>query len=261
MMKNLITTVIIAVILSSCNTGPSLKQGVDYRMSAAGDTIMMERDGNGVLLSEYTVRMGKKDGPAWVYYPEGEVKEESQYRGGQKNGISRWFYKDGTVYEVTPYKDGKMHGIMRKFNPDGTLLAEIPYQEGEPIPGTREFAKTGGILSDYPDIRFFLDTTKQADGMFTLKMLRTDKEKEIAFHYYQFENDDSVRVAIPVRRHNGIGYMIFNTYNKKDIPDEVTVYGTFTSKRGVPVVLKKTWRKSDPVPVDPNAANRKVVRF
>lgn len=252
---------IIMVLLASCNTGPKMEEGTDYRLSAAGDTIVMERDQNGLLLEEYTVVNGKKNGPGWVYYPDGSVKVESNYRNGEQHGITRWFYRNGNVYEYARYKEGKRHGMMRRFTEEGDLTAEVPYRDGELVPGTREFAKTGEIIQDYPSVRFFLDTTRQHEGVFILKMLRTDKKKDIAFHYYKVENGDSTRVGIPVRRHNGIGYMIYNTYSKDIIPDEVSVVGTFTSERGNPVAITGTWRKSDPVEVDPNPMGNRIIRM
>lgn len=252
---------IIIVILSSCNSGSKLKVGIDYRISAAGDTILMERNQDGTLIEEYTIVNGKKNGQGWVYYPDGIVKVESNYKNGEQHGITRWFYRNGNVYEYARYKAGKRHGIMRRFDEKGSLVAEIPYKHGELVPGTREFSKTGEIIQDYPSVRFFLDTTRQHEGVFILKMLRTDKEKDIAFHYYKVENGDSLRIGIPVRRHNGIGYMIYNTYSKDNIPDEVSVVGTFTSERGNPVAITGTWRKSDPVEVDPNPFGKNLIRL
>lgn len=231
--------------LYACTTQTSKQEEQNFRINNSGDTVIQDYRNDGSLLSEHTIRNGIKNGPAKIFYPSGNLKTAVYYNQDEKHGIEKRYYDDGSIHQETPYKGGKKDGTQKKYYRDGTLMAEIPYKQGSVIPGTKEYTSSGKLLDDYPYIRFYLDTLRKNHKNYMLKMLRSDSNPAITFYYYKKEGPgDSLKIGVPVRRHNGIGYIIFDTHNMEDIPERYTIYGEFKSERGTPVVLKRTWEKS-----------------
>ncbi len=139
---------------ASCHRG-----GEQYnRVNEAG-----ERDGewrfyydSGELREIITYRDGRKDGPQFQFYPNGNLSLETYwdsdstaswldsvtrqyseygqlvmegwYRDGTPDSLFRYWYPDGTLKEVRIYRDGLKTGLWKYYRPDGSLEKTVDYR-------------------------------------------------------------------------------------------------------------------------------------
>lgn len=132
----------------------------------------------------------KKEGTAYIYYPEGKVKQTIPYYNGKKDGLSKeydrdgkvvtmleynndflisrekinqsdaaglkqgkWldFYSDGTIKAEKNYRDDLLHGYYKEYNEKGKLTVTLLYENGK-ITGTDiEKASDIEVVNKYDD--------------------------------------------------------------------------------------------------------------
>ena len=86
----------------------------------------------------------KKEGTAYIYFPDGKIKQTVTYSGGKKRGLSKEFDKDGTIITMLEYNndflvsrekinridnDGLRQGEWKEFYPGGTIRVEKTYKD------------------------------------------------------------------------------------------------------------------------------------
>ena len=86
---------------------------------------------NGIMTVEHYNTDGELHGEKLVYYPKGQLAEQSYYIKGKQNGASKVFSENGVVIKDFLYKDSKLDGIAKYYNSDGQLLAEGAYQNDQ----------------------------------------------------------------------------------------------------------------------------------
>lgn len=132
----------------------------------------------------------QKEGLAYVYYPDGSVKQTIPYNQGKKEGLSKEYDREGniiTLYEYSndfminrqlinrtdnsglkqgewrdfhdngavsremTYKDDLLHGFYREFNRMGHLIASMLYENGRLIEGETGESSDIEIVNRYND--------------------------------------------------------------------------------------------------------------
>ena len=103
----------------------------------------------------------KREGPAYYYYPSGNIRQIINYRNGKRQGPSKVYDENGTVitlYEyindyVTSYEfvnrvnaQGEKHGTWITFYPDGTKKEEEYYKNGVLDGATRMYSEKGSPI-------------------------------------------------------------------------------------------------------------------
>jgi antitoxin component YwqK of YwqJK toxin-antitoxin module len=86
----------------------------------------------------------KREGLAWIYYPDGKIKQSITYNGGKMEGISKEFDKEGSVISLLEYNNdflvsrerinrtdnaGLRQGEWKEFYPDGGIRNEKTYKD------------------------------------------------------------------------------------------------------------------------------------
>jgi len=72
-----------------------------------------------ILASDETYTLGKKNGIAKTYYPNGKVAEEKPYKNDVLDGMWKQYYKDGVIKAQGKYVNGHMEGKVLFHYPDG----------------------------------------------------------------------------------------------------------------------------------------------
>jgi hypothetical protein len=240
-MRNSLHFFAIALFLIQLSCNQAAKQDDrPYRLASNGDTIYQVFDNNGTLLAEETVKSGQKNGPAWTYYPGGNIKQKIMYKDGEKHGIAEWYYDDGTLYQATPYENGLINGVRKKYYDNGQLEAEIPYQKGQPFPGTREYDRDGNILQDTTRLLFYPENDVDTEGKFRLRLYFSDKSRDVFYYYFKEVDGEFVKIGIPAA-YNGIGDYIIEGIPKTPVPKEIRFYAEKKSQKGNPIVLSDVY--------------------
>lgn len=86
----------------------------------------------------------KKEGTAYVYYPDGSIRQTLTYSGGKKRGLSKEYDKDGNVITMLEYNndflvsrekinrvdnEGMKQGEWKEFYPGGAIRVEKTYKD------------------------------------------------------------------------------------------------------------------------------------
>ena len=86
----------------------------------------------------------KKEGTAYIYFPDGKVKQIITYNDGKKSGLSKEFDHDGKVISLLEYSNdflvsrekinridnnGMKQGDWKEFYPNGTVRVEMTYKD------------------------------------------------------------------------------------------------------------------------------------
>lgn len=86
----------------------------------------------------------KKEGTAYLYYPDGKVQQTFSYSDGKKEGLSKEFDNNGNIVTLLEYnndflvsrekinrtdKNGLMQGDWKEFYPNGGIKSERTYKD------------------------------------------------------------------------------------------------------------------------------------
>lgn len=86
----------------------------------------------------------KKEGTAWIYYPDGKIFQTVTYNGGRKEGLSKEYDREGNIVSLYEYnKDflvnreqinrtdskGLKQGIWKEFYPGGSIKSEKSFKD------------------------------------------------------------------------------------------------------------------------------------
>jgi antitoxin component YwqK of YwqJK toxin-antitoxin module len=132
----------------------------------------------------------RKEGTAYIYFPDGKVKQTIPYNEGKKEGLSKeynqsgiaitlleyrndflvsrqvinrvdnrgfkqgdWkeFHPNGNVSKEMTYKDDRLQGYYREYDTRGRLTATMLYDEGTLIEGVRDDNTEIEIINRYND--------------------------------------------------------------------------------------------------------------
>lgn len=94
------------------------------------DSVWTYYDDMGVLISRETYSQGKKNGKAFVYFPDGVVSEEFMYKNDLKNGPFKQYFDKNVVKAEGNYADGLIDGKASYYFPNGVTVATGYYKKG-----------------------------------------------------------------------------------------------------------------------------------
>jgi len=85
------------------------------------DGYFIAYDENGKLYSEMMYKNDILEGPVYIYYPNGQVREHYYNKNGKKHGILKIYREDGTIASETNYKNGVAEGESKFYYENGKL--------------------------------------------------------------------------------------------------------------------------------------------
>lgn len=87
----------------------------------------------------------KKHGLFKTYYPNGILKDRTQWALDVRHGLTERWYFDGTKERSGRYSYGKRDGIWRTYYPGGVKKSEFVYSGGVPTGTWRTFYESGQL--------------------------------------------------------------------------------------------------------------------
>jgi len=83
-----------------------------------GETIFLVK---GKLFEKVSYSGGLKNGWAFEYYSDGNIKKKVFYKNDKQEGYETDYYKDGRLMTKYPFKDGKANGARVVYYPNGKV--------------------------------------------------------------------------------------------------------------------------------------------
>ena len=179
----------------------SCAQSSEMKEDAAGENkpeIVVKRRDDGSISSVNQVNdNGRVHGVRATYYEDGKTLYSKQtFNHGKKQGPAFWYYKDGQLFKETNFEDGKRHGLTRIYYKSGSLSAEFESKHGNVLPGLKEYNEDGSLVTSYPDIKFreldFLASKNRLD----LEIYCTKKRSGIKFFILHEKDGETSRVYL-----------------------------------------------------------------
>ncbi len=133
--------------------GKLISEGQMLGKSFVGKWVYYHNKTNAIMTVEHYNHHGQLDGEKLVYYPKGQVAEESHYINGEQNGASKVFSENGMLIKDFLYKDDKLDGMAKYYNPAGELLAEGAYKNDQKHGNWKYYEN--GVLTEEKDFTVY----------------------------------------------------------------------------------------------------------
>ncbi|MES2543992.1 MAG: hypothetical protein V4548_03845 [Bacteroidota bacterium] len=95
-----------------------------------------------VIMTLENYKNGKLEGVRSVYFPTGNIAEETTYVNGVKEGVYRKYAENGIILEDTAYKKGEFHGMTTYKDAYGDIVAKGLFKDGKKV-GIWDFFEKG----------------------------------------------------------------------------------------------------------------------
>lgn len=130
-MRFLITTLVFAFILCSCENKPEEKEKREFTPIEVRDDYHVEYfPGTKKLKIEGPKDENNQRHGMWKSYnPAGVLVSMTEFQNGKKNGVIVVNYDSGTTRYTGEHINDEPSGIWKFYNPDGTLATEKNYDE------------------------------------------------------------------------------------------------------------------------------------
>jgi antitoxin component YwqK of YwqJK toxin-antitoxin module len=80
-----------------------------------------------------------------LYYPNGNVKLETNNRNGKLDGIANYYYESGNLKAREFYRDNSIHGLSKWYYESGEIKSERYYKDGTLV-SKKDYDKNGRPL-------------------------------------------------------------------------------------------------------------------
>jgi antitoxin component YwqK of YwqJK toxin-antitoxin module len=138
-MKKIIIALLVSVcVLNGCHSNTTNQQGNSNSTLPVIDTTKMHA-------VQQTADTNIKDGPLIKRYPNGVIKEKSNYLAGKRQGECQSFYENGKLWSDDYFTDGILDGATSAYYENGQKRYEGTYIKGKPS-GTWNFYDDSGKL-------------------------------------------------------------------------------------------------------------------
>jgi len=213
----------------------------EISINAKGDTVITTLRKDGTLKSTITKKNGYRNGPSFLYYENGNIQFEINYTDGYKDSIVKYNYENGKIYRTTLYNNGIKHGIQTYYHTNGSIKAEVPYENNEVIPGTKEYTSSGKIISDYPKIKVVPIDKLGFENKYELHISLKPKKKKVTYYISKNVAGKDSKIMLEGNTKNGMAIQTYYLYPGHSLMEKVKVRAIIKSKRGIPIVLTKTY--------------------
>lgn len=81
-----------------------------------------------LMTLEHYNSKGLLEGERFVYYPNGQIAEQSMYKDNKLHGKALWYTEEGVLIKEYIYNMGELHGQAKFYDKSGTMVAEGVYR-------------------------------------------------------------------------------------------------------------------------------------
>jgi len=139
------------------------------------DSVWTFYDELGTLISRETYKNGKKEGPSYVYLPDGSVSQIRNFKDGVEHGPFKDFFGKDLVKASGNYVNGHMEGRVSYYYPNGVEVAAGYYRNGLKNGAWIYKTEEGKIKEKELYINGKLASPKETDAFFSKNKFSDDK--------------------------------------------------------------------------------------
>jgi len=202
-------------------------------------------DEKGRLLSTAELVDDKYEGWMINYNPKNnKVTAKALYKNDKQNGPATLYYSDGQLFREMTYVDGRVDSIVRTYWPGNKLQAEIYFKMGQPAAGLKEFDKNGNPVKQ-PTI-----VVKEVDQLalfnkIELKIFLSEKSREVEFYKGELIDGKYLQAKTPVIfSRDGVASLYYTVPQGRAIRDRISIISRSRTAYGNTLVLTRIYNLS-----------------
>jgi antitoxin component YwqK of YwqJK toxin-antitoxin module len=202
-------------------------------------------DEKGRLISTAELVNDKYEGWMINYNPNNnKVTARAMYRDDQQNGPATLYYSDGELYREMNYVDGRVDSIVKTYWPGEKLQAEVYFKMGQPGTGLKEYDKNGNPVKQ-PTI-----VIKEVDQLslfnkIELKIFLSDRSKDVDFYKGELLDGKYLHAKTPmIFSRNGTASLYYTVPKGRAIRETISIVSRSRTEYGNTLVLCRVYNLS-----------------
>jgi hypothetical protein len=173
-----------------------------------------------------------------------KVTARALYKNDQQNGPATLYYSDGQLYREMTYVEGRVDSIVKTYWPGGKLQAEVFFNKGEPAIGLKEYDKNG-IPVKHPTI-----AVKEVDQLslfnkIELKISLSDKTREVEFYKGELKEGKYLYAKTPeIFSRDGVASLYYTVPKGRAVRERISIISRSRTEYGNTLVLHRVYNLS-----------------
>jgi antitoxin component YwqK of YwqJK toxin-antitoxin module len=222
----------------------TLKSEIQVR-NGLRNGITKNYDERGRLASTAELADDKYEGWMINYNPKNnKVTAKALYKNDQQNGPATLYYSDGQLYREMTYVDGRVDSIVKTYWPGDKLQAEVYFEMGQPAVGLKEFDKNGTPVKQ-PAIMVKEVDLLSLFNKIELKIFLSDNTKEVEFYKGELKEGKYLYAKTPViYSRDGIATLYYTVPKGRAIRDKISIISRSRTENGNTLVLQRVYNLS-----------------
>lgn len=118
----------VAKVIFYASNGKIVSEGLMKGKIYIGPWKYYHNNSSQLMTLEHYDNSGVLNGDRIIYYPNGQIAEQSFYKNGKLDGKSNWYSEDGIIIKKYIYDNGNLNGKASFYDKAGELLIEGVYR-------------------------------------------------------------------------------------------------------------------------------------
>jgi len=219
----------------------SLKSEIQVK-NGMRNGITKNYDEKGRLVSTAELVDDKYEGWMINYNPKNnKITAKALYKDDLQNGPATLYYSDGQLYREMTYINGRVDSIVKTYWPGNKLQAEVYFKMGQPAIGLKEFDKNGNPVKQ-PTI-----LVKKVDQLalfnkIELKISLSDNNREVNFYKGELKEGRYLYEKTPaIFSRDGVASLYYTVPRGRTIMDRISIISSSRTPYGNRLVLHRVY--------------------
>jgi hypothetical protein len=222
----------------------TLKSEIQVKNSMRNGTTK-NYDEKGRLVSTAELVDDKYEGWMINYNPKNnKITAKALYKNDQQNGPATLYYSDGQLYREMAYVNGRVDSIVKTYWPGNKLQAEVCFKMGQPAVGLKEFDKNGTPVNQ-PTI-----LVKEVDQLalfnkIELKISLSDHTRDVEFYKGELKEGKYLYAKTPVIfSREGVASLFYTVPKGQTVMEKISIISRCRTQYGNTLVLHRVYNLS-----------------
>jgi len=202
--------------------------------------ITKKYDEIGRLISTAELKDDKYEGWMIKYNPKNQkITAKALYKNDQQDGPATLYYADGQLYREMKYVNGRIDSLVKTYWPGGKLQAEVWFRMGEPAIGLKEYDKEGHLIKQPAIVVTEINQVSLLNKL-TLKISLSDNTKKVNFFSGELSEDKYLSSKTPgIYDVDGVASLIFNVPRHETVMKKISIISRSRTRYGNTLVLHR----------------------
>jgi antitoxin component YwqK of YwqJK toxin-antitoxin module len=202
-------------------------------------------DERGRLASTAELVDDKYEGWMINYNPENnKITARALYKNDLQNGPATLYYSDGQLYREMTYVDGRVDSIVKTYWPGGKLQAEVFFKKGEPSIGLKEYDKNGLPVKQPTIVIKELDQLSLFNKI-EIRISLSDKTRKVEFYKGELKEGKYLYAKTPVIfSRDGVASLYYTVPKGRAISERISIISRSRTEYGNTLVLQRVYNLS-----------------